>query len=236
MATSGSTNWTLTRNDIIKGALRNLTVIAQGETPSASDIADGAEALNALIKQWQTEGCKLWLYDEEELSLTANSQSYTIGSGGNLDTTKPIEIMSARYHYNTSGIDIPMTALSRDEYFDLPLKSSPGVPLNYYPDYQTGDYVYFYIWPIITSATSDTIKMTLKTEVEDFDSASNDADFPKEWLRALKFNLAVDLAPEYGREAGQTLVALAVSSKQMVKDWDREKNVSVYFGLNRRHA
>ena len=234
MATSGSTNWTLTRDDIIKGALRNLTAIAQGETPSAADIAYGAEALNALIKQWQTEGCKLWLYDEAELSLTANSQSYTIGSGGNLNVTKPIEVMSARYHYYTSGIDIPMTPLSRNEYFDLPLKSSTGVPLNYYPDYQTGSYVYFYIWPVISSSTSDTIKMTLKTEVEDFDSTSNNADFPTEWLRALKFNLAVDLAPEYGKEVGPTLGTLAATSKQMVKDWDREKNVSVYFGLNRR--
>ena len=233
MATSGSTDWTRTRDQIISGALRNIGAIATGETPSASEIADGAEALNAMVKAWQAEGATLWLYDEEELSLTADKQSYTIGVGGDLDTVRPLEIMSARYHYYTAKIDVPMEPMGRDEYFDIPLKSATGIPLQYYYDPQLSLGV-FYIWPVIKSTTSDTIRMTLKSEVEDFDAAGDNPDFPKEWFRALKFNLAMEIAPEYGQEVGKTLASLAVSTKRAVMDWDREKGVSVYLGVTRR--
>lgn len=233
MTTSGSTNWTLNRDQIITAALRNIGAIATGETPSPAEINEASEALNMMIKVWQTEGAKLWLNDTKELTLTANSQSYTIGPTGVLATVRPLEIIEARYHYYTAAIDVPMTPMSRDEYFSMPLKSASGVPLQYYYDPQLTLGV-FYIWPIITATTSDTIRMTVKTEVEDFDTAANTADFPTEWLRALKFNLAVELAPEYGKEVGPTLATLAGTSKMSVLDWDREKNVSVYFGVSRR--
>lgn len=233
MASSGSTDWTRTRNQIIYASLRSINALASGETPSGEEVADASEALNMMVKAWQSEGAKLWLNDEKELSLTADTQSYTIGDGGDLDTVRPLEIVSARYHYYTDAIDVPMSPLSRDEYFDLPLKSATGIPLQYYYDPQLSLGV-FYIWPVIDSSTSDTIKMTVKTEVEDFDAAGNNPDFPKEWFRALKFNLAVELCPEYEKDASQMLLLLAAQSKSSVMDWDREKNVSVYFGVERR--
>jgi len=233
MATSGSTDWTRTRDQIIKGALRNIGAYASGETPSSSDISDGSEALNMMVKAWQAEGGKLWLNDTTTLSLVADQQSYTIGSGGDLDIVRPLGVDNVRYHYNTGSIEVPMTSLSREEYFDLPDKAATGIPLQYYYDPQLSLGV-FYIWPVVGSSTSDTIKMTFKTEVEDFDSASNNADFPVEWLRALKFNLAIELAPEHGKEVGPTLLRNADLAKREAVNWDREKNASIFLGVERR--
>ena len=44
MATSGTTTWTINRNEIITASLRKLRIINAAETAPAADITTGAEA------------------------------------------------------------------------------------------------------------------------------------------------------------------------------------------------
>lgn len=60
---SGSTDWTRTRDQIIARALRLVGALSMGDTPSANAITEGAEALNAIVKQLQTKGVRLWSQD-----------------------------------------------------------------------------------------------------------------------------------------------------------------------------
>jgi hypothetical protein len=63
MATSGSYDWTLSRDQIITAALRKLGVVRHGVTPSADQITYGAEQLNAMVKDWHNDGVHLWALD-----------------------------------------------------------------------------------------------------------------------------------------------------------------------------
>lgn len=232
MATSGSTNWTVTRNDVIKAALRQINAIATGETPSADEISEASEALNFMVKGWQSEGIGLWLVDTGTITLVADQQSYTMGSGGDVSIVRPLEIIEARFYNATSENETPMFAISWDEYMSYPDKATTGTPTNYHykPNLSLG---VFYIWPVWDDTTSDTIKFSFKTEVEDFDAVADNPDFPKEWFRALKYNLAVELSPEYGKEPTPNLIRLAAESKFNASAYDRE-NTSVFIGLERR--
>jgi hypothetical protein len=60
MATSGSFDWELTRDQIITAALRKLGVVPQGKTATTDQITEGAEALNVMVKDWQNNGVNLW--------------------------------------------------------------------------------------------------------------------------------------------------------------------------------
>ena len=60
MATSGSTNYATNRDALITGALRVIGAVAQGETPTATQINEGAEALNFVVKAWHADGMPLW--------------------------------------------------------------------------------------------------------------------------------------------------------------------------------
>jgi len=82
MATSGSTNWTIARDAIITSALRKLRAIDPNLTVPAIDITTGSEALNMMIKAWQTDGVLLWLNEEVCLHLQYNTQFYTLGPSG----------------------------------------------------------------------------------------------------------------------------------------------------------
>ena len=232
MATSGSVDWTVSRDTIIKAALRSIGAIATGETPSADEIAEASEALNFMVKGWQSEGIGIWLIDTSEITLVADQQSYTMGVGGDLAIVRPLEIIEARFYNATSTNETHIFNISWDEYMSYPDKATKGTPTNFHykPNLALG---VFYIWPVWDGTAVDTIRFSFKTEVEDFDAAANTPDFPKEWYRALKYNLAIELAPEYGKEPTAHQMRLAVESKFNSSAYDREKT-SVYFALERR--
>ena len=60
MAVSDSYDFSVACSEIIAGALRSLNLIATGESPSTQEQTDGREALNMLIKAWQSE---VWFMD-----------------------------------------------------------------------------------------------------------------------------------------------------------------------------
>ena len=45
---------------------------------------------------------------------------------------------------------------------------------------------------------------------------ADDLPYPPEWIRALKFNLAIEIAPEFGFSVSPELVAMAKESRDIV--------------------
>jgi len=82
MSTSGSTNFTLNRNEIITAALRKLRVVDPNDTAGANDITTGAQALNLMIKAWQMDDVAIWLNQEVVLHLEEDGQTYDLGPTG----------------------------------------------------------------------------------------------------------------------------------------------------------
>lgn len=48
-----------TANDIVKGALREINVLASGEDPTASEAQDALTKLNEMIAGWEMEGISI---------------------------------------------------------------------------------------------------------------------------------------------------------------------------------
>jgi hypothetical protein len=85
MATSGSVDFNPTRDDIIKAALRLCGVIDAEETPTGSEISDAAQALNVMIKSWQSRGIGLWANQECTLFLEIGKTKYYLGTASGAD-------------------------------------------------------------------------------------------------------------------------------------------------------
>ena len=85
----------MTAQELIKAALRAVGAIPTGETPTASELADGLEALQIMLRSWAAEGLLIYAYTEDTHTLTAGDGEYSIGSGGDIDTTRPERIESA---------------------------------------------------------------------------------------------------------------------------------------------
>lgn len=204
MATSNSTNYNITRDQIIAGSLRLIGAIAQGETATAAQISEAAEALNLMVKAWEADGMPLWGLAEYDLTLVAGQRDYNIGLGQTVNIPKPLRVIQV---WNTiNGIDTPMRLLTKQEYNMLGNKTSQGTPIQAYYNPQR-EYGILSLFPV-PADTSYTVTFVYQRPFEDFDSGTDNPDFPQEWMEALKYGLAVRLAPEYGLPVEQRQLLL----------------------------
>lgn len=80
MATSGSTNFTATRNEIIRQAALLVRAAGQGVTMSAELVNDFAFSLNAMVKHWQGRGLRVWTVSEGVLFPAQDQTRYATGT------------------------------------------------------------------------------------------------------------------------------------------------------------
>lgn len=128
-----------------------------------------------------------------------------------------------------SNQDIPMVQLSRDTYFNIPVKNTSARPNQFYYDKQLSSGI-IYLWPIPDSSTN-MIVLTFIKQIYDFDAANDDPDFPVEWLQALILNVAYRLSRSYGRFDPNEREQLKRDAEQALADaegYDREPT-SIYF-------
>ena len=307
MATSGSTSFTVTANDIINAALRALGVIAAGETAAAEEVNDAKQALNLLVKQWMgpgniaTPSLKMWKRKHLTLKLTSTpnytlklrrlaftsggtytiavgdtitgatsgatavvmsvevtsgswadgdaageliindqdgtfqSENLDVGSNSNVATISgdseqygpPTDILDVVIR-TASGTDTPLDPMTVSEWMALGDKDASGTPQKYYYE-KKADELRFYL-DKTPSDTTYTIFMVVLLPIEDFDTIADNPDFPREWYRALKWNLAQELLADYpsSENRQKIIAAMATQSLAMANSFEPE-NVVVYF-------
>ncbi len=215
MATSGSTDFSLNARSLCKFALKKIRVVGHGEDMAPEDAETALEELNLMLKGLQLDAPSLWRQTEGSVSLVADTSSYTL-------SPRPFRVYECRYR-SASGIDLPMFDMTRQEYMDLPLKTSAGVPTTYYPDYQRGATTLF-VWPVPASVTTETLQYTYQRIFEDLDSLNDDIDIPQEYLETVGYQLASRLTDTYGKDLPQ-IVSRAEYLKTIAEQSDREQVV-----------
>lgn len=199
-------------------ALRKIGVLQIGATATAEDAAAGLLELNLMLKEWAYKGPFLFTKREGSQLLTANTASYL------LSTALPVRIIEARYRDTSSPAnDLPMQELTRDEYFELPVKTATGTPTTFYFDPQVTGPV-LYIWPLLASATTESIRYTYQRRIEDLDSLNDNLDIPQEALGTVGYALAARLVDDYGiaDNVAQRIVARSEAMLQDARDFERE--------------
>ena len=205
--------------DLITNALLDLGVLADEETPTSSQAAGGLRKLNNLIESWNIEGLMPIGGTAQTFPLVSNQGTYTLGVGGDFNTARP-NIVTACYVRDTTQpvatrVDYPLYMYTEKEFSEVPLKglestlpmgvyfdnATPLTNVTFYPIPSTANYT-FVMW-------SDVIlpSLTLTQQI---------AVAPG-YARALEANLAVELAASYGVVPSESLVAIALTSKENLK-------------------
>jgi len=212
----------ITAQDIIKASLRKLGILAKSETPSNDEMVDALQALNMMIDEWGAQKLMGTATVRESFPLVSGQQSYTIGVGGNFNTTKPYDILFAYYRDN-AGVDTPLDIITREEfqsYGDKQIVSAPPVSLFYDPGVtqqanQLGT-IFLYFTPDASSAY--TLLIDSQKPFTEFTTLTDAVTFPPSYYKALVYNLAVELAPEYeGVVLPPVVEMIATESKETVE-------------------
>ncbi len=210
----------MTALDIITSALRLLGAIAQGEAASSEDAMDGMLALNMMLDNWAARRLLTPSLTTESFPIGPNPKaSYAIGPGAaDFNTTKPEEVIDA-YVRDVSGFDYPLDAMTLEEYDSLPDKSTlAGLPLRfrYDPVGPQSPIGLVYLYPL--AGLPYTLFIDSLKPFSEFVSLTDTVEFPAAYARAMKYNLAMDLAPEYGVALAPEAIAAARESLRTIRN------------------
>ena len=206
ISTSGSTNWSHSRDTIIQRTLRIVGGIGSGETPTATQYTESAVALNDLAKAWAADGMPLWALKNYTITLVAGTGTYAIGVGATgLNAVAPLKIIQA-WTVDSSNLSRPITIIGRDTYDNFGDKTGTGdVTMIWYQTPGAGvggttaelaGTITTYLIPLATSPL--TLNVIGQRPFEDFDASADTPDFPSYWYNAIIWGLARDLSYEYG--------------------------------------
>lgn len=198
MALSGTTTFTLTRDQVITDALIDIGGLAIGGTPTTAQLAHASSRLNTIIKAWQAE--HIYIVDVQLGSLS------TVASQSTLVVPSDMRRMLQAW-LSINGTDTILTKLSQYEYDSIPQKSAEGQPTSYYimPDEAQGS-VTMYFYPVPDDVY--TIGIRYEGILADMTSGVDNFDLPQDALDFIVKTLAYELAVPYGLSSDRVQIAM----------------------------
>ena len=205
-----------TAGDQLNRALRLLGVLAEGETPSAAVSQDALTALNQMIDSWNTERLSVFSTQDQVFSWPASTISRTLGPSGDFVGNRPILLDDATYFRDPgTNVSFGIKLINQQQYDGIAVKTVTST----YPQVMWLNMTYpnieMYIYPVPTrllewhfiSVEELTQPATLATTLA----------FPPGYLRAFAYNLAMEIAPEFGVEPSPQVKRIAMTSKRDLK-------------------
>lgn len=221
--------------DIINGAFNLLGSYDPGEQMTAADTQLGLSVLNDLMDSWSNESLACFAEQEVTWTLIPGQQTYTIGAGGNINTTRPLRLIDtpgSAYVLDTTGNKYPMRVINQQQWNSIG-NSSPSVVTSNYPD----SLFYNPQFPLGLISLNPTPSMPFTAYVDaylqlsEFATLATVVNLPPGYNRALKANLAIDLKPYVADgQLDEALVNAARESKASIKRTNMRKLVSTYDG------
>ncbi len=201
-----------TIRDIATRSLRLIEEVGAGESASSEDAFDAMKSLITMIDSWSIQNQLVYTESRENFALTVGDGEYTIGSGGDFNTVRPIEIIAA--FVRIDNIDYSLDIIGAGQYAEIPDKSAQGIPNSMYFD---GNFPLSNILLYPIPNQSMTLHIYSKKPLTNFTSLDDVLNAPAGYERAFVYNLAIEIAPEYGKQPLPTVVMIAGESKKAIE-------------------
>ena len=179
-----------TASDILTRSAKALAYLGRTEVLSAGDANDALVCFNALLDSWSNEALMSYVELQRNFPMVAGQQQYTIGTGGNINSTRPYDVTSAFIRDNNSN-DYPMQIFNQDQWDKIGLKTiTSQIPdtLFYDSQYPLG---IINIFPI--PLVNYTVYFNSTTDQVDFTSLTQVLSLPVGYERAFVLNLALEM-------------------------------------------
>lgn len=205
-----------TARDLIKSSLRLIGVLASGETPSADEQTEALDSLNNMLDSWSAENLHVHKVMREEFTLTPNDGSYSMGASADFNTARASKIIRATIEDQsvTPNLEYSVDIITPEEWADIVNKDYAAI----YPTklYAEGTYPNetINLWPKPTVANKLVLYSLKPLSAL---SIGDTISYPPGYAEALRYNLALRLAPEYGQVLDQAVVIIAQESLEKLK-------------------
>ena len=213
-----------TAADQIYGALRLIGMLAEGETPSAATADDSLNALNQMIDSWNTERLMIYNTQDQVFTWPASTSMRTLGPSGDFVGNRPVRLDDSTYFRDaTTGVSYGIKFINQQQYDGIAVKTvtstypqvmwinmeHPNITMTIYPvPIRALEWHFISVDELVQPATLSTVLA-----------------FPPGYLRAFKYNLACELAPEFGVEPSPQVQRIAMASKRNLKRINQDDGI-----------
>jgi hypothetical protein len=213
-----------TAGDQINAALRLIGQLAEGETPSAATSQDALAAMNQMIDSWNTDRLLVYTTETQEFLWPPGFEERTLGPSGDFVGNRPVFIDDATY-FKDPGTDVSygIKLINQQQYNGIALKDVTST----YPQvmYVNNEFpnIRMRVYPVPTIAL--TFYFVSIQELTKPASLSTVLSFPPGYLRAFKYNLALEIANEFGVEPMPQVQRIAMDSRRKIKRVNNPDNI-----------
>lgn len=188
-----------TARQIIQDSFEALQVYSPGEQLLDADMARGFEVLNDMLESWSNESLTTYATLEQSLTFTPGKYQYTIGTGADLDTIRPLRLRHGfgnGYILDTTGNRYPLEIITQDRWNLIGnianVNSNIPLYLWYNPQFPWGILNFYPIPNNSYQAFWDSY-----LQFDSFPTPDVDASLPPGYSIAIKRNLSIALKPYY---------------------------------------
>jgi hypothetical protein len=236
---------TTTTRDLINDAHRLLNLTASGNVLPEVNYQDNLRALNQMIDSWNTERLAVFATQDQVITWPSGAISGTLGPSGSLGyityailqqngsyilvdeaggflatdsgpTERPILVDDSSYFFDPqTKISYGIKLINQQQYNGIAVKTVTST----YPQVMWVNMTY----PDIVLTVYPVPMRTLHFHIVSVSPLTQPAllstplTFPPGYLRAFRYNLACELAPEFGLEPSAQVQRIAMYSKRNLK-------------------
>jgi hypothetical protein len=195
MATSGTTDFNLSIDDLVEEAFERC-----GMRPTSGyQLNSARRSLNLLFLDWANRGLNLWTIEQATYTLTQGVKEITL-------PTDTVNVLEAIIRQNSQGInsDVYIERISREDYLNVPDKTSEARPAQFYVQRANPTKVFFYP---AADQTYTFVYYRIR-RIQDAGVYTNTADINFRFLPCLASGLAYQLSLKFAPDRTAALKAI----------------------------
>ena len=187
MTTSGTTDFNLSIDDLIEEAFERCGM----QMTNGYQLTSARRSLNLLFLDWANRGLNLWTIEQATYPLTPGTNEIELSP----DTVNVLSAVIRDYSQSPST-DITIDRISREEYLNVPDKTTQARPAQYYVQRTNVPKVFFY-----PAANQDFGFVYYRIRrIQDAGAYTNTSDVNFRFLPCLASGLAYQIALKYAPE------------------------------------
>ena len=202
--------------DQITASLRLIGMLAEGETASAATASDALSALQQMIDSWSIERLSVYNTVDQIFTWPASTAARTLGPSGTFVGLRPVQLDDSTYFRDAAtNVSFGIKFINQQQYNGIAVKTVTST----YPQVMWINMehpnIAMTIYPVPTRALE--WHFVSVQELSQPVTLATVLAFPPGYLRAFRYNLACELAAEFGVEPSPQAQRIAMSSKRSLK-------------------
>jgi hypothetical protein len=172
-------------------------------------------AFDQMVDSWNTERLSVFCTQDQVFTWPSGVISRTLGPTGDFVGNRPVLLDDSTYYVGNNGVSYGVKFINQDQYNGIAVKTVTSTFPQVIFVNETFPNVEMYVYP---RPTQDLVWHFISVqELSQPATLATSLLFPPGYLRAFTYNLAMELAPEFGVEPSPQVKRIAMTAKRNLK-------------------